>query len=88
MAPCCTMIMQRRLLNWVLKRHLPPFGINGSPFCDRGWGKEAVKNYLLDYTESRKNLREARGGRKMKVKILLVDPSEIKHNMAYIKETG
>jgi hypothetical protein len=50
-----------------------------------------VENYLLEcrnYKEPRKMLPEAVGTGKMKVGILLGDPTEIKHTMAYEKATG
>ena len=50
-----------------------------------------MEHYLLEcrnYKEPRKKLREAVGTGKMKVGILLGDPMEIKHTMAYVKATG
>jgi hypothetical protein len=50
-----------------------------------------VEHYLLEcrnYKEPRKKLREAVGTGKMKVWILLGDPMEIKHTMAFVKAMG
>jgi hypothetical protein len=53
--------------------------------------KESVEHYLLEcrnYKEPRKKLREAVGMGKMKVGILLGDPMEIEHTMAFVKAIG
>ena len=84
-------IAQSRTGHCGLNHYLHRFGINGSPYCECGYGKETVEHYLLEcrnYKEPRKKLREAVGTGKMKVGILLGDPTEIKHTMAYVKATG
>ena len=84
-------IAQLRTGHCGLNHYLHRFGINGSPYCECGYGKETVEHYLLEcrnYKEPRKKLREAVGTGKMKVGILLGDPTEIKHTMAYVKATG
>src|SRR5436190_16255710 len=56
-----------------------------------GYGRETVEHYLLEcrkYKEQRKRLRKEVGMEKMKVGILLSDPTKIKHTMTFIKETG
>jgi hypothetical protein len=45
-------------------------------------------NIGANYKEPRKKSREAVGTGKMKVGILLGDPTEIKHTMACVKATG
>ena len=85
------MITQLRTGHCGLNHYLHRFGINESPFCECGYGKETVEHFLLEcrkYKEQRKKLREAAGTGNMKVGILLGDPSKIRHTMAYIKETG
>jgi hypothetical protein len=42
----------------------------------------------MNHKETSKKLYEAVVVEKMKVGILLADPTEIKHTMAYTKETG
>jgi RNase H len=84
-------IVQLRTGHCGLNHYLHRFGINGSPYCECGYGKETVEHYLLEcrnYKEPRKKLREAVGTGKMRVGILLGDPAEIKHTMAFVKTTG
>ena len=54
-------IVQLRTGHCGLNHYLHRFGINGSPYCDCGYGKETVEHYLLEcrnYKEPRKRLRE------------------------------
>ena len=84
-------IVQLRTGHCGLNHYLHRFGINGSPYCECGYGKETVEHFLLEcrnYKEPRKKLREDVGRGKMRVGILLGDPAEIKHTMAFIKATG
>ena len=84
-------IAQLRTGHCGLNHYLHRFGITGSPYCECGYGKETVEHYLLEcrnYKEQRKRLREEVGTGKMKVGILLGDPTKIKHTMTFIKETG
>ena len=74
-----------------LNHYLHRFGKTTSPYCKCGYGKETVEHYLLEcrkYKEQRKRLRKEVGMEKMKVGILLSDPTKIKHTMTFIKETG
>jgi len=84
-------IVQLRTGHCGLNHYLHRFGINRSPYCECGYGKETVEHYLLEcrkYKEQRKRLREAVGTGMMKTGTLLGDPTKIKHTMVYIKETG
>jgi len=84
-------IAQLRTGHCGLNHYLHRFSINESPFCECGYGKETVEHYLLEcrkYKEQRRRLREAVGTGRMKMGILLGDPTKIKYTMAYVNETG
>jgi len=85
-----TTIAQLRTGHCGLNHYLHRFGKTTSPYCECGYGKETVEHYLLEcrkYKEQRKRLRKDVGTGKMKVGILLGDPTKIKHTMKFIKET-
>ena len=84
-------IAQLRTGHCGLNRYLHRFGIENSPYCRCGYGKETVEHYLLEcrnYKEQRRKLRMEVGTGKMRVARLLGDPKMINHTMEYIKETG
>ena len=83
-------IAQLRTGHCGLNHYLHRFGKKTSPYCECGYGKETVEHYLLEcrkYKDQRKRLQKEVGGRKMKVGILLGDPTLIKNTMTYIRET-
>src|SRR5947207_9751527 len=86
-----TTIAQLRTGHCGLNLYLHRFGIAKSPHCKCGYGKENVEHYLMEcknYRVQRRKLRQDVGMGKMKMGILLEDPTMIKHTMAYIKATG
>src|SRR5437762_1368706 len=83
-------IVQLRTGHCGLNHYLHRFGKRTSPYCECGYGKETVEHYMLEcrkYKDQRKRLRKEVGGRKMKVGILLGDPTLIKNTMTYIRKT-
>jgi len=84
-------IVQLRTGHCGLNYYLHRFGQTGSPYCECGYGKETVEHYLLEcrkYKEQRKILRKEVGVGKMKIGILLGDPTKIKYTLTFVKETG
>ena len=81
-------IVQLRTGYCGLNHYLHRFVINGSLCWENGHDKETMELECRNYKEPRKKLREAVGTGKMNVAILLGDPMEIKHTMAYVKATG
>jgi ribonuclease HI len=85
-----TTIAQLRTGHCGLNYYLHQLGKKASPYCECGYGKETVEHYLLEcrkYKEQRKRMRKEAGAGKMKVGILLGDPTMIKNTMMYVKET-
>jgi len=84
-------IVQLRTGHCGLNYYLHRFGINDSPYCDCGYGKETVEHFLLEcrrYKEQRRTLRHEVGVGKMRVERLLGDPRVIKKTLEYVKSTG
>jgi hypothetical protein len=80
-------IVQLRMGHCGLNHYLHRFGINRPPYCECGYGKETVDHFLLEYRKCKEPRKKAVGAGKMKVGILLGDPVEIKHTMAFVKAT-
>ena len=83
-------ITQLRTGRCGLNLYLHHFGFNESPYCKCGYGKENVEHYLMEcrnYKKQRKKLLKDVGTGKMKMEILLGDPSMIKHTMIFINAT-
>ena len=73
-----------------LKAYLHRFKIEDCTTYDCGEGDETVQHYLLyckTYIKERKKLHIGVGFGKMKMHILLNGRKEIRHTLAFIKET-
>ena len=80
-------ISQLRTGHCGLNLYLHRFGFKESPYCKCRYRKENVEHYLIEcrnYKEQRKKLHKDVGMGKMKMDILLGDPSMIKHTMTVI----
>jgi hypothetical protein len=87
----CTTLAQLRTAHCALNGYLYRFGKVASPYCDCGYGKETVQQFLLErwrFKNERKKLRMEVGTGRIKIACLLGNKKMTSHVMEYISSTG